>query len=257
MAAGKTYDVMINVPTGATALPVYDRELSLSANATSRDAGMLAYISINGATAPATAIATANSDTYNSVVPGQTLAVSDPAKGVIANDVNVYGVSLGTGPTQGVLTLNSNGTFTYVPNNTWTTSTTDTFVYYANNNPTIFATVTLNAATIEADTGISMNPITYTSNVASYLSIKTPGVLSVDTDGAGYPLTVVTSTATPVSGPPTGTLALSMDPSGAFNASVTAPGTYTFTYKAQNSQGTQSSSSATVTLIFRRRAIFK
>src|SRR5438876_2303430 len=50
MPAGKTYDVMINVPaTGAASLPVYDRELSLSGNATARDAGMLAYISVNGA----------------------------------------------------------------------------------------------------------------------------------------------------------------------------------------------------------------
>src|SRR5437016_6578257 len=50
LPAGKTYDVMINVPaTGAAALPVYDRELSLSGNATARDAGMLAYISVNGA----------------------------------------------------------------------------------------------------------------------------------------------------------------------------------------------------------------
>src|SRR4029077_378715 len=50
MAAGKTYDVMINVPAaGGTALPIFDRQLSLSANATSRDAGMLAYISVNGA----------------------------------------------------------------------------------------------------------------------------------------------------------------------------------------------------------------
>ncbi len=54
MAAGKTYDVMINVPAaGATALPIFDRELSLSANATARDAGMLAYISVNGAGLPA------------------------------------------------------------------------------------------------------------------------------------------------------------------------------------------------------------
>ena len=45
MAAGKTYDVMMNVPAaGSTAIPVFDRQLSLSANATSRDAGMLAYI---------------------------------------------------------------------------------------------------------------------------------------------------------------------------------------------------------------------
>ncbi len=53
MAAGKTYDVMINVPAaGATALPIFDRQLSLSANATARDAGMLAYISVNGAGLP-------------------------------------------------------------------------------------------------------------------------------------------------------------------------------------------------------------
>jgi len=53
MAAGKTYDVMINVPAGTTALPIFDRELSLSANATARDAGMLAYISVNGGALPA------------------------------------------------------------------------------------------------------------------------------------------------------------------------------------------------------------
>ena len=41
-----------------------------------------------------------------------------------------------------------------------------------------------------------------------------------------------------------------MDANGGFNASVSAPGTYTFTYQAQNAQGTVSTSSATVTLIF-------
>ena len=56
MAAGKIYDVMINgestsgttIAPYANALAVYDRELSLSGNATERDAGMLAYIGING-----------------------------------------------------------------------------------------------------------------------------------------------------------------------------------------------------------------
>jgi len=37
---------------------------------------------------------------------------------------------------------------------------------------------------------------------------------------------------------------------GAFSAVVPAAGTYTFTYKAKNSQGTQSASAATVTLTF-------
>jgi hypothetical protein len=249
MAAGKTYDVMVNVPAaGATALPVYDRELSLSGNATSRDAGMLAYISVNGAglqAAPAFANAKANPDTYNSVVPGQTLTVSDPAKGVIANDINVYGVSLlGTGPANGALTLNSNGTFTYVPNNTWTTSTTDTFVYYANNNPAIFATVTLGAAPIEDGSGIICTASTYTSTVATILKISPPGILAGCTDAKGYPLTVNPASVSGFTG-------LSVDANGGFNAVVTAPGTYTFTFKAQNSQGTVSSSAATtVTLNF-------
>ena len=60
MAAGKTYDVMVNVPSRIgqripRRLPVFDRELSLSGNATSRDAGMLAYISVNGGMVPAAA----------------------------------------------------------------------------------------------------------------------------------------------------------------------------------------------------------
>src|SRR5437660_10164067 len=53
MAAGNTYDVMINVPAAAaTALPIFDRELSLSGNSIARDAGMLAYLSVNNAPLP-------------------------------------------------------------------------------------------------------------------------------------------------------------------------------------------------------------
>ncbi len=47
MAAGKTYDVMINAPAATVALPVFDRQLSLSGNATERDAGMQAYIGVS------------------------------------------------------------------------------------------------------------------------------------------------------------------------------------------------------------------
>src|SRR5437667_4185987 len=123
LPAGKTYDVMINAPTTVTsAFPVFDRQLSLSGNAIGRDTGMLAYIGINGAGLPTSGVfATANvtpvarPDTYNSLVSGQTFTVSDPGKGVIANDINVYGVNLLTAPTSGTLTLNANGTFTYVP----------------------------------------------------------------------------------------------------------------------------------------------
>ena len=121
MAAGKTYDVMIDAPAaGGTALPIFDRQGSLSANAIARDAGMLAYISVNGAGVPAAATGgaaapLAAADTYPAVKAGITLTISDPAKGVIANDTNIYGVQATTQPANGTLTLNANGTFSYVP----------------------------------------------------------------------------------------------------------------------------------------------
>src|SRR5207244_5367474 len=170
------------------------------------------------------------SDTYLSLIAGKTLIVSDPAKGVIANDTNVNGVTVLTAPANGTLTLNANGTFTYVPTGT---ATTDSFVYYANGNTAITATVSLGAAFIEAASGISMGNITYNANVAGFLSIKSPGVLSVDKDAVGYPLIVATSTAVPTS-----PLILAIDKNGGFIASLatpnTAPATYNFTYKAQN-----------------------
>ncbi len=253
MAPGKTYDVMINGPAAvATAIPVYDRELSLSANAIGRDAGMLAYIGVNGSALPSAGViasAVARADTYNSLVSSQTFTVSDPSKGVIANDTNVYGVQLLTGPTNGTVTLNANGTFTYVPTGT---ATSDSFSYCANGTVTaascssgITATVTLGAAAIEAAGGITMGNITFNSTMATYIKIPPAGVLSVDSDAAGYPLSVAAGSVTPSAG-----LTVNMDATGGFTASVATPGTYTFTYKAQNSQGTQSASAATVTVIF-------
>jgi hypothetical protein len=265
MPAGKTYDVMINAPaTVTTALPVFDRELSLSGNATARDAGMVAYIGINGAglpVDPAFGAAIARTDNYASIVSGKTLIVSDPSKGLIANDTNVYGVTVvGTVPG---LVLNTNGTFTY-------TGGATSFTYCANGTVTgtacssnVTATVNLTAAPIEAATGISVGSKTYTAN-ATVLSIKPAGVLSApwdsctpttanpchDRDVAGYPLTVAMSAGNaPV---PSAGLTLTMDPNGdgGFTASVSAAGTYSFTYKAQNSQGTVSAGSATVTLNF-------
>jgi hypothetical protein len=267
LAAGKTYDVMVDVP-GGTALPVFDRELSLSGNATARDAGMLAYISVNGAGLPALPAASttvvARADNYNSVVTGNTLVVSDPAKGVIANDTNVSGVQL-VGTVAG-LTLNANGTFTY-------TGAPTSFTYCANGSVTgttcssgITATVTLGAAPIEAAGGIVCTvptpAPTYASTVGTTLSIKPPGILSFCKDGAGYPLTVSGATATnPLAvtltagagGVAGGTA--SVDPNGGFNVTVakctTATGcNYSFSFMAKNSQGTASSAAATVTLAF-------
>ena len=253
LAAGKTYDVMMNAPaTGATALPVFDRELSLSTN-NQRDGGMQAYIAVNGGALPTSGAANqnaiANSSTYF-FVPGTTLTVSDPAKGVKAKDVNVYGVEVKTTTTGGALTLNPDGTFVYVPN---AGTTADSFVYQANGNPAVSATVTLSACS--AGNGcLSGPPVAsngaYVSNIASRLQIGAPGVLANASDPKGLPLTAAISGA--VTG---GTVTL--NPDGSFTAIPTTPpvgssatATMTFKYTAKNSQNT-SSTAATVTVTFK------
>ncbi|HEY2587539.1 MAG TPA: hypothetical protein VGI81_17470 [Tepidisphaeraceae bacterium] len=179
MAAGKVYDLMINAqstttsgtPPVTTIAPysvtpaIFDRALGLSGNATERDAGMLAYIGTNGSALPsggALATARANADTYSALVAGQTLTVSDPSKGVIANDVNVYGVTLLAGPSNGgTVTLNNNGTFTYVPSGT---GTSDSFTYCANTSAATIA-ATVEVATVSGRPAPSVHPA------------STPGVL--------------------------------------------------------------------------------
>jgi hypothetical protein len=245
LAAGKTYDVIVNVPAaGGSALPVFDRELSLSGNATARDAGMLAYIGVNGAAVPSASAftpAVANADTYNSVIAGQTLVVSDPAKGVIANDVNVYGVKVLGTPVGGTLTLNMDGTFTFAA-----TAASGSFQYCGNGATSgpACATVTLGTAAMEAASGIHLVNDTYTGTVATKIAISRPGVLANDYDGAGYPLTV-----DPTSVVGTGVNVVA-NADGSFIATATTPGAHTFTYKAKNSQGTLSATTATVTLNF-------
>ncbi len=292
MAAGKTYDVMVNVP--AASLPIFDREGSLSANSSVRDAGMLAYIGVNGALLPSFVgtpvgqAAAANPDIYNSVAACSAgtctpLVITDPSKGVMANDINVYGVTLSSPPANGTLTCNvvpgssvggicANGTFTYTPSPGWSA---DSFVYCANNAVLVSATATPPTSTPAGlCTTVALNPtgltgppvahaITYTSTMATYIKIPSPGVLSVDSDPSGLPLTVDLSAANTLklTG---GTLV--MDPNGGFTASfpsftpgggsascpTTAPtgsSCFSFNYKAQNSLGTVSAA-ATVTLVF-------
>jgi hypothetical protein len=250
MAAGKTYDVMINGPAaGTTALPVFDRELSLSGAASERDAGMVAYLSINGAALPAAtsgsnnpfATALANNDTYNAVVAGATLTVSNPAKGVIANDVNVYGVQLATAPTQGTLTLNTNGTFTYVASSTWSGS--DTFLYCGNGTTPvsakpICATVTLNADALAAAGGDtitlgSSSQLAFTGSSATYLKVQPPGLLTGALDADGLPLTVqIASVAA------SGVSLVTADKEGGFVVTGAAGAVGSITFTVQNSLGT-------------------
>jgi hypothetical protein len=149
------------------------------------------------------------------------------------------------------LTLSPDGTFTYVASATWATS--DSFVYCGNGATTgaACATVTLNPEVVESASGITCSSSAFTSATATLIKIPNPGVLAACKDALGYPLTVVASSIVASSGLP-----VVPDVAGGFAASIAASGTtfpggtYSFTFKAQNAQGTMTAAAATATVTF-------
>jgi len=262
LPAGKVYDVLVSPATTTTTGPpavttfnqgayqVFDRELSLSANASRHDSGMQTTLLVaGGQTVAATSgvTAKANADTYY-LVAGKTLTVSDPGKGVLANDVNIYGAQVLHAPSNGTVTLNPDGTFVYVPSSA--TVANDMFTYYGNNNNTaaaLQATVTIAPCTT-GNTCLGNAPIagngSYNSNVSSLIKINAPGVLAFAKDPLGLPLTPS------LVSPPAG---VSLNPDGGFTVArpnVTTSGTLIFQYQVVNSQGTGSSMPGTITINF-------
>ena len=236
LPAGKVYDVIVNPAPVAGTYAIFDRQLSLSTN-NQHDGGMQAYLGVNGGTPPvSTAADLAQNDQYF-VQSGGSLTISDVTQGVIANDINVYGVTVVSGPVHGTLTLNSNGTFTYVNSGT----VPDSFVYRSTNGTGSQATVSLNACLGTCMGGApTANADSYTSNLSARIQVSPPGVLGNDTDPQNHPLTA--SAATNVVG---GTVTL--NPDGSFTAAPTTPpvgnnvtASVTFQYTAVNSQKTAS-----------------
>ena len=247
LPAGKVHDVIVHPASNATATAaptaftagtyvVFDRELSLSSDASRHDSGMQTILQVAGQVIAGATGAKANPDFYY-LLPGKTLIVSDPGKGVVANDILINGVQVLTAPTGGTLTLNPDGTFVYVPN---AGTTSDSFVYYGNNNKTtaaLQAKVTLGPCTT-ANNCLGGPPTasnaTYTSNVSSLIKVNAPGVLGYVVDPNGYPLMAT------VVGTPAG---VTMNPDGGFTVArpgITTAGSLVFQYQAVNSQGTKS-----------------
>jgi hypothetical protein len=256
LAAGKVFDVIVNPPATGATYGVFDRQLSLSTN-NARDGGMQALLLVAGGSTgpgynangvPTPTVAKANPDQYF-LLKGATLAISDPSKGVIANDFNVYGVQVGTPPAGGTLTLHPDGTFIYAPA---PTTVSDSFTYYANGNPSIWTTVTLaQCAGSCIGIGPTANPDSYASTVATSLKVNRPGVLGNDVDPDGHPLTAVMDSSTSCSAPGTalGANQVALNADGSFVATPSLAGQYYFCYHAVNSQAMLSKSTS-VTLNF-------
>jgi VCBS repeat-containing protein len=165
------------------------------------------------------------------------------APGVLANDTDEDAGSLTasvrTDPAHGALTLNANGSFTYVPVANYTGPDSFTYTITDNGGLTDWATVAITVA--PAPDPPSASDDSYAITEDTTLVLFGPAVLANDTDVDGLPLTAIL-----VTGPSHGTLTLT--PSGGFTYSPAAnySGPDTFTYKASN--GARESNVATVSL---------
>ncbi|MBL1173643.1 beta strand repeat-containing protein [Pantanalinema sp. GBBB05] len=190
----------------------------------------------------------ANPDTYT--IAGGGANTISPIAGVLANDSDADGnlltATVVTGPAQGSLTLNPNGAFVYTPNAGFTG--VDTFTYQARDGITNSApaTVTLSVVTNTAPV-IQNDTYTTSANRALSVSVATAGVLANDTDADNNPLSAVI-----VDPSSNGTLLLNRDGTFLYTPNAGFTGTDRFTYRA--SDGLQSSSVGTVTIVVNANA---
>ncbi len=172
----------------------------------------------------------------------QTLSVI-AANGVLINDTDVENnpltAALVSTTSVGVLTFNTNGTFTYTPPANY--SGADNFTYRANdgtaNSNNVTVTITVNAV----NDAPSANDDSYAVNEDNTLNVAASGILSNDFD-----LELNSMTAVLVSDVLNGVLTLNANGSFSYTPSANFNGTDAFVYRAFD--GFSNSNTATVTI---------
>src|SRR6185436_10629519 len=159
------------------------------------------------------------------------------APGVLGNDGDVDGDPLTSilvsGPTNGVLTLNTNGSFIYTPVLNY--NGPDSFTYKANDgladSPTN-AIVSITVTPVNDPPGTSGAIVaddSYTTPEDTTLTVVAPGVLANDGDVDGDPLTSIL-----VTGPAHGVLTLNTNGSFSYTPALNYNGPDSFIYKAND-----------------------
>jgi len=185
----------------------------------------------------------ANDDTYVMDL-GGTLDV--PAPGVLGNDTDADNDPLTaikvSDPAHGTITLNADGSFSYIHDGSDTTS--DLFTYKANDGTSDSNEATVNI-TINPVAPLNNAPVandeSYTIGQGDTLDVPAPGVLGNDTDADSDPLTAIK-----VSDPAHGTITLNADGSFSYIHDGSDTASDLFTYKAND--GTSDSNEATVNI---------
>jgi VCBS repeat-containing protein len=183
----------------------------------------------------------ADDDAYSVAEDG---SLSVPAgTGVLAGDTDVDGGTLTAGspvgPTNGSLTLNADGSFTYTPNANFTGTDSFTYTVSDGNGGTDTGAGTITIAPVN-DAPIATND-TYFVNEDGTLVISVGGVLDNDADIDSASLSAIKN-----GDPAHGTVVLNADGSFLYSPNTDFNGTDSFSYHA--SDGSADSNIATVTI---------
>src|SRR2546427_733696 len=165
------------------------------------------------------------------------------ASGVLANDTDADGDTLNavlvSQPAHGSLTLNSDGSFSYVPAANYNGA--DNFTYKANDGQADSGIATVNITITAVNNAPVATNDSYTTADDTTLNVAAPGVLTNDSDVDGDSLSAVL-----VSQPTHGSLTLNSNGSFTYAPAANYTGSDSFTYKANDGQA--DSGIATVTI---------
>jgi VCBS repeat-containing protein len=210
------------------------------------NAGQITF-TLKDSVAPANRIPVAANDSYSTSA-GQALTVP-VADGLLKNDTdadnNPLTAKIVTQPTNGTLTLNANGSFSYTPNAGFTG--TDRFTYVANDgkadSTAATATIAVNAVVPANRAPVAVND-TYTTTAGQALTVPVAtGLLRNDTDADSDPLT-----AKIVTQPTNGTLTPNANGSFSYTPNAGFTGTDRFTYVANDGKVDSAAATAEITV---------
>jgi VCBS repeat-containing protein len=247
--------IVVSNPTNGTLILNGNGSFSYTPNANFNGTDNFTYKANDGAADSNVATATitvnavndapaANNDAYTTDF-NTTLTVN-AALGVLSNDTdadgNVLTAILETSTSNGTLTFNADGSFTYTPNGGF--SGADSFSYKAND-----GTADSNVATVTINVGAAPNvaPVAnddaYATNEDTPLPVAAPGVLGNDTDANGDPLV-----ATLGSAPTNGVLVFNSDGSFTYTPNANFNGADGFSYTASDGRGGSDTATVTITV---------
>ncbi len=145
--------------------------------------------------------------------------------------------TLQSGPSNGVLSFNANGSFTYTPSLGFTGTATFTYKALAGTETSVTATVTIMVTNMVP----TANNDVYTTPHNFAIVAPTPGVLMNDSDSNGDPIT-----ATLLSSPSSGTLTFNSNGSFSYTPSGSFVGSVNFTYRVSDGIGNSFTATASI-----------